>query len=306
MTPSGVLSVLQRALYPPVRIEAEGTTALNSFGDDLQDRCSWWGYKPLWTIPRMQELMRSIFNKDSIEQVDVSDKLLLESAKLFLQFKNMANTRADVTVYKLYPRMDMPQLMTSTDGVNPPIVQGWFGAADNPLPDNPSTQWASLRRGVFNEHDADITVAGSSKFFRIKKVMRKFLEPGQFVILKMADRRPKLVSKAMFGVVAGQSFADYWDHFKAFGPILLFRVQGSATHNKSLATAPADNKQLGSTMSSYNVEFYVKGQWTARENPALSSRHGIISERLPVFAVANEKGVEIRQAQVANMDIGGP
>lgn len=313
MTPSRVLSVLQRALYPPLRTVTESAVALNSFGNNLQDHCSWYGLRPLWGIVHMENMMRSLYNKQTVEEIDVSNKIVLEKAQMFLQFKNMANSRADVTVYKLYPRMDMPAGFQEITGTNPALLQNWFTSADNPLPNNvgaagpPDTRvWPALRRQNFNEHDADITTSGASQFFRIKKVMRKFLEPGQFVILKMADRRPKIVSKQKFGIIAGDTFSANWDYWKSFGPILLFRVQGSATHNKSLATAPASNKDLQSTMSSYNVEMYIKRAYTARQHSAFITQHGMISASLPTFNVADEKGVEIRQAQVANMDIGGP
>lgn len=313
MTPSRVLSVLQRALYPPIRVVSESTFALNSFGDNLQDKCSWLGLRPHWSIGEMENMFRSQFNVASIEQINITQKLVLEQAQFWLQFKNMSNTRADVTVYKLYPRMDIPSGFSGFTGINPTGLQEWFADAVNATPTNPVTNdpnpgdllWPNLRRQAYNEHDADITTAGSSRFFRIKKVMRKFLEPGQFVILKSADRKPKIITKQKYGLAAEQTFQDQWDYFKSFGPILLFRVQGSATHNKTLATAPATNKLLDSTMSSYNVEFYTRYMKQTRQHISAITAQATISARLPTFAVANEKGVEIRQAQVANMDIGG-
>lgn len=308
VTRYAALHALRSVLYPPVKWMDEGTLCVNNVGDDLQAKCSWWCFPMSWTNSQLISGAQSVAEQ-KIASIATKTRFCLEKAQQFMQFKNMSNARADVTVYKVYPKRDIPAGMPQLTGVNSAQVQEWFQEDNNPQPvnsvgDPPVTIWAGLRLQSFDEHDADVIGRGNSGLYRIKKVMRKFLEPGQFVILKHTDRKPKLISKAQYGVDGSGSWSDQYDHLKELGGFYLFRVQGSATHNNSLVVPPLTNAQLGATMGGYNVEFYYKRMFQMRQFPdTYIERTGVVSAELPTFDLADEKGWEVRQPNNADMRV---
>lgn len=290
-------STLKHILTKPVILRQQATACVNNVGATLQNKCSWLGLFAGWT-PSVVDAHIEAQTGVAVNTVLPDMSFFAEKYRTTIQYKNQSNKRCDVTVYRLWPKRDMPAAFGSIVGINPAMLQAGFDAANVAQADG------STRIQDYNEHDADLFQSSNlPSFFRIKRISRKFLEPGAFAVIKFNWRRGRIIQKAKDGVVTTGTYSDTWDIQRWMGGFFLFRVQGSAVHDESKVVVPLVNTDLSPTMSGYNVEFYQnnfsKSLSAYAEN---STRVGVLSAKLPtIAAAANEQGWEIQVPQEDQM-----
>lgn len=274
----------------------ERISMLASVGNALQDKCQWLSINPCSPGAIDLGLAASSDQPDSTT-TPAGFEALLKTGQLMFQVKNSCNHRADVTVYKLYPRINFPAAFSDMDGINPPFIQSAFSG--RLLSSN-----AGARLPAYDEHGADIFMSELPKTMRIKKVARKYLEPGGFFTMKHT-LRDKLFSKAKFGVMTtAGTISGSWDYVKV-APIYLIRAQGPMVHDESKTTIPLTSTLEaqtvhGSTMGGFAVSVYARSDWhwMGPGWQANAARIGVITAALPTIAsVANEKTWEVRVPQ---------
>lgn len=289
-------------LTKPIQITGEFMEAFNNYQDNAQGQCSWGIYQPGWTPAHIDRNLAAHQNA-VISTIKPDIDILLAKSDFMLQVKNMSSIRGDFTLYKLYPKRDIDASLPSIQVKQTSLTMVGAGASAVNTDIVVAPGVAGLRLPVWNEHNYDITQNSLiSNLFHIKKVMRKFMEPGQFVILRNKDNKERVVSKGKFGIAVAGSCAGFYQHFKELGPLWLMRFQGSNTHDKTLATAGAQDKNMGSTMGNYNFEIYrrVKQTTFGQIGTAADKNIAMISDRLPTCTIANEVGWEVQpQAQAA-------
>lgn len=239
-------------------------------------------------------------------------KCHITSVKQWMQIKNQANKRCDVTVYVLKPRRDILTTWVGSgglQGLDPVWLQRMFGAAHQPpILDNAHGAYlVPDRLQPWDEHNADIFMSDAPKFFKIKKIQRKFLEPGAFFKMKFRRKKPIWLNTTTDGVDAGSTYQAFYNHMRKFGPLLLIRSQGSQVQDASTATMPnASNVTITMSMSGFNVQIFRELDWHFRglgENMA-KFKHAIVTDPLAQFAVANEQNFELQVPNNVAMDIG--
>lgn len=300
-------------LTKPVQLTEETLLSLNNYGDNLQGKCSWYIMQPSWSpagIDAQIQCQENLGAGDVKRTVDIC----LSKFQTWCQFKNMGNQRADVTLYKLYPKRDLllggAYRVLPIAGTKPGI---YTGAANEILPAGATAATQASYPGapggwrlpVWNEHNYNIfDNVFLPDMFTIKKTMRKFIEPGQFVVLKNTDFRERVLGYGDFGIATTELLQTRYEHLKMFGPLWLFRIQGSAMHNKTIA-APITDATTGATMGCYNVEMYIRKRTESygAVGTAPQKQISMLSARLPTMLLANEAGFEMRQAQNAAMDV---
>lgn len=260
-------------------------------------------FRPGWRVNYLENNLAAHQNQ-TVENVKPTVDILLSSCEFFFQVKNMSSARGDFTMWKLYPKRDITPTMPPIDTVqnNATIIAQGAAAAENNLVVAPGV--VGLRLPDWNEHDYDITQNAYVKdLFRIKKVMRKFMEPGQFLILKNRVKKEIVIGKGDFGMGAGDRISTTVTHPKQFGPIWLCRFQGSNMHDKTQAIAgAAQDRDFEPTMGSYNFETYrrVKTVTYGQIGTAVQENIAMSTDRLYTMPIANEVGWEIQpQAQAA-------
>jgi len=289
-------------LTKPVQITSENFNSFNSYNDTFQGRCSWAMIRPGWR-PDIIDNNLAAHQNLAIGAIKPDIDILLAKSELMLQVKNMSSMRGDMTFYKLYPKRDIPVSLPSIQTIQTigGMVEAGSTVGNVDLVVAPGV--AGLRLPAWNEHAYDITQNSLiANLFHIKKVMRKFMEPGQFVILKNNIRREKITSKGAFGLQTVGSCAAAFQHLKEHGPLWLFRFQGSNTHDKTIAIAGAQDKDMGSMMGSYNFEMYRRHKTTTygQIGTAADKNIAMITPQLRTSTLVNEVGWEIQpQAQAA-------
>lgn len=302
---------MQKLLCRPVVLEQEQTQCVNKIGPNFQNFCGWFALPQAWDVSIVTNHMEAQMT-GVISTVSPSAQIQLSGIQKYLQYKNMCNKRVDVTCYRLKCRRDMPAAFVDFFGTNPTWLQTAFNVSDISLP---ITQARAATAGLpativprtpaFNEHNVELRNSPTLKeFFSIKQVSRVFLAPGEWRKMHFS-KKGKKISKVRDGIVAAASWGSTWDHLKWMGPILLFRVQGSNVHDETLYSgqqaAGLTNFELNTTMSGFNVEFYIKTR-SKSLNMLSNSENiqymGTVSNALPTVALhANEQGWEIRAPQ---------
>lgn len=273
----------------------------------MQGKCSWYSVQPGWS-PNLYDRHIAIQQGAAIGATDRTVDILMQKVETWFQMKNMSNSRCDITMYKLFPKRDIPLNNAATvvgvqgTTANDMLPLGATSATLATYPGAPGT----FRIPVWNEHDYDLfenTIVPD--MFRVKKVMRKFLEPGQFFVLKYADRKEKVRGYGDFGMLAATALSTVYQHLREFGPLWLFRVQGSNQHSSAVAVTPLTDATTGATMGSYNVEVYARTKTTSYGAVGTAPKKYIAMEtaRLTTMPYATEQGFEVRQAQNAPMDV---
>lgn len=270
---------------------------LASAGDSAQDKCQWASLRVIAPSTVDNGLAASASVTDATA-VDPQQEAILKTASMFLQIKNSANHRVDITVYKLYPRINMPAAFVDINGINPAYLQAAFAARD--LVSNTGSRLAP-----YDEHGADPYMSSLPKTMRIKKVLRKYLEPGGFFSIKHTIRN-QLFSKAKLGVQSvGGTLASAWDWFKQCGPLYLIRAQGPQVHDESKFTLPVTSSTTGpatygTTMGGFAVQIYGKFDyhWVCCPYPNTYPKYGTLTNALPAnITAANEATWEVRVPQ---------
>lgn len=299
-------SALKHVLTKPVVLTYEAKQNISKMGDNLQNYCQWYGFFPTWHATHVDAHMAAQAGA-AIATIKPDFQYFLDKVQTFLQFKNMSNSRCDVTLYKLYPKRDIPAAAPAITGVNPQWVQDGFAAAQQNLAVVPGAVPAP-RLQPYDEHNADLFMSSNmAEFFSIKKVLRKFMEPGQFVILKAKDFKGHVISKNRLGLQqTTDTYAGEYRHQRWQGPIWLFRIQGSQTHAApgGVVPLPLNNTDLSVTMSGFNVEFYIRTKTASLgavgTQPIQAT--AMMTDVLPRFIAANEAGWEVRVAQNQPME----
>lgn len=240
-------------------------------------------------------------------------KLIVTKQKSWMQVKNQCNKRIDITVFKLTPRRDTPGLWheafagQTIGGINKAWLQVmWATGTQPPILNTANGAYLVPDRLVaWDEHNADPFQSAMPKYFKIKKMQRKFMEPGTFFQLKVHMKRPKYFNKITDGTALNGTYSSTWQHLRKMGFIYLIRAQGSATHDSTSCVVP--NNQTATvtmTMGGFNAEIFKQSEYHFHglgENRAKKKRV-TITDPLPVFAVANERNFELRQEQNDAMD----
>lgn len=233
-----VMKVMQNKLlktnFAPSYIDSDGTATLANVGNNLQGKCTWYVLRPF--TPAMIDNVIAVCNEapdSSTLSVDASG--YMEFHKTLLQYKNEGNHRADITVYAIWPRRDMPAAMNNFTGLNPQYLQDCFN-------DRSVGTLTNARLPTYDEYDADIFRSGLPSTYKIKQIRRSVLEPGEYRVLQHKILN-KFYNKQKFCINAtGSTIASIWDDLRVCGMRFLFRVQGSMSH---------DNDQLTSGRASF-------------------------------------------------------
>lgn len=244
----------------------------------------------------------------------VQTKLMVDKVKHWWQIKNQCNKRVDVQIYFLRPRRDVPAAWegaSGVTGVDPAWIQNMFAAAHQPpiLTTAHGAYSVSDRLQGWEEHNADLFLSDTPKFFKIKKSRRLFLEPGAFKKFRFTRNRNVYFNKTSDGVDTSATYAGTWAYMKKYGPIVVIRAQGSQVQDSAAATATlpnSTNAAIPMTMSGYNVQIFREQDWYIRgigQNMA-KTKHAMITDALPSnILIANERNFEPQQEQNDAMDI---
>lgn len=304
-------TALKHVLTKPVVLTYESKQNISKMGDNLQNYCQWFGFFPMWRTFIIDDHFAAQAAA-APNTIKPDFEFFLDKCETFLQFKNMSNTRADVTMYKLYPKRDIPAAAPAITGVNPQWLVDGFAAAQQNIAVVPGGSYVP-RLQPYDEHNADLFMSSNmAEFFSIKKTLRKFIEPGQFVILKAKDNRGHVVSKTKLGMqVTTDTYSTEYRHQRWQGPIWLFRVQGSQVHAVPPPPAvvlPLNNTDLSITMSGFNVEFYIRTKTSSLGAVGTQPKQytAMMSDILPRFVVANEQNWDVRIPQGDAMDVRNP
>lgn len=295
----------RNVLTRPCELTSETFAVVNNVGDNLQGKCSWYCFAPGWR-PNYVDTNLAVHENVAFGTAQRTVDILLAKCETWFQFKNMGNQRCDVTMYKLYPKRDLRPPMKNILGVSN-AVGGTCdliasGFADASLAAYPGS---AFRLPDWNEHGCDIFMnTVIPDFFHVKKAMRKFLEPGQFVVLKRSDKRERKRGYGDYGLNAGTALQTQFYHIKEFGELWLFRVQGSNMHQNTIVP-PLVDTSTNPTMGGYNVEFYQRTKTTTYGAVGTAPKEivGMASARLPTYPLAQENGWEMRVAQGDPMNV---
>nr|AOV86223.1 hypothetical capsid protein [uncultured virus]AOV86284.1 hypothetical capsid protein [uncultured virus] len=274
----------------PINLTTEYCFTLANLGTNLQNKCSWLAQQAV--APGVLDTVLAACSNDVITNVPPQYKGYLERVAMSMQLKNASNHRTDVTVYKLYARRDMPAGFADLLGLNPAFLQNAFT--------NVTQSASAARLKAYNEHGADPFESQLTSFFKIKKVLRKFMEPGDFftIVQKVKHR---VVSKAQFGIqITNSSIGSAWDHLKKFGPIILIRAQGPIVHDEVKGAPPVTDSVLNAydvTAGSYAVDIFFKRHYRLWGSDVVASTnvpaYGMTTLALPnAITLANEKTYE--------------
>lgn len=295
---------LARMLSRPLSLRYEEFRSLNAMGNSMQGFCSW-QCKPLFFRPDDIDahFVAQYANSEvKIDEIRQDFTFYMEQSKVFMQWKNMCNRRIDVTVWKLYPKMDIGVNSVTFDtlmGTNPEWIQNAFGEPIEPV--------GAVRQQAYDEHNADLFRCPIFKdLFKVVRVTRRFLEPGAFFVRKYAWRKGHITRKGKDDVRSDSSYALTWQHKRWMGPLILTRVQGSQVHDESKIPnfgtgGVMDNTSMDPTFSGYNCETYQERISVSRTMPAFgsqSSSAGELGAALSTYpSYLNEQGWEIRVPQ---------
>lgn len=286
--------ISMNAATSPVNLSTEFAYTLANIGNSTQNKCSWF----CWATCRPGDLdtVLAACSNDVITNVPAQYKAYIQRITFSSQFKNASNHRTDITVYKLYPRRDIPAAYGDMTGLNPTFLQGAFSNLD--------ASSAAVRLKAYNEHGADPYESLLPTFYRIKKILRKFMEPGQFFTV-VSKIRNKVVSKSQFGLqVTNSSIASQWDYLKRFGPLYLVRAQGPIVHDEAKGVLPIVDSATGGPSNAYDVTpgSYAVDVFTQRHYRLIGSdiaasnntpQYGMTSLAMPAAITnANEKTYE--------------
>lgn len=284
-------------------------------GSNAQNTAYWYVMPEHWHTMMVDAHLEAATGVAAVA-VPTSQRLHLDKCRTFVQFKNMCTTRCDVTVYRMRLHRDRPKAADDIFGPNPP----WITAADdagNQL--IPVTQIAATTSGLpalvaayrqtlltHNSEPADFPAIKT--LCSVKKLGRYFMNGGEFKHIRFATKKGHWANKAKDGLsdtaaTTQQSYKSAWDHLKWMGPMIVFRVQGSAVHDESKAeTAGTPNAldltDMIQTFSGFNVEFYWRKDTQSTIYSANLHYQGQVSAALPTIATAaNEQAIEMMQVQ---------
>lgn len=223
----------------PVYIDSDGTATLANVGNNLQGKCTWYCFRPM-RPGDIDNVIAGCNNSADSSALSPDASGYMEFHKTLMQYKNEGNHRADVTVYALWPRHDMPAALNNMSGINPQMLQDAFSDRD-------LGTLTGARLPAYDEYDADIFRSNMPSMYKIKQIRRQVLEPGAYAILKHAVR-DKFYNKQKFCInAAGTSISTVWDDLKVCGMRFLFRIQGSMSHDESQVTSGRASFFAGST-----------------------------------------------------------
>lgn len=237
---SKAMKVMQNKLlktnFAPAYIDADGIATLANVGNNLQGKCTWYCLRP-FTPGMIDNVIAVCNNADTSADLSPDATGYMEFHKTMFQLKNEGNHRADVTVYGIWPRRDMPAAFTNMTGLNPQFLQDAFA-------DRVSGTLTGARVPPYNEYDADIFRSNLPSQYKIKPLRRFVLEPGDYRVLQHRVYN-KFYTKQKFCInAAGSTIASIWDDLRVCGMRFLIRVQGSMSH---------DNDQLTSGRASFTA-----------------------------------------------------
>lgn len=202
----------------------------------------------------------------AIASVQPDYEFYMDRAYHYIQFKNQANARCDVTVWAWYPKRDISAAFDVVTGVNPAWIQHAFNSTYEHLATVPSV---TPRLKPFDEHNADLTQCPKiTDFFKIRKVGRYYLMPGDFKKMVFKWRKGRVMTKNKDGVLAASSWDATYRHQKWMGPLIVFRCQGALAHDENAVTSNPNwaNTDFTPVPGPYNVEFYGSRRWKSYAN----------------------------------------
>lgn len=287
-------------MFPTHHVTLEDTAALNQQGDNLQDKCSWIGYNVGWSPGALDNVLMDISGTAPITSVPSQFRARTIRAFTEIYFKNMFNSRCDVTLYKLWPKDNITAIEASVLGKqvagSSPVgaLETWAGLTVLPG----TAFWGVNRRPTFNEHNFDIFTTPAAERYFIRVAKRWYLEPGEFKKVTYTHRRSKVISKGAYGSTLG--LGSLYTTMKGWGCVYLFRVQGSLVHSKSTSETgvPYTDKDLGTTMGEYNVEFYRRRIFHYCSHSNRTDQHSMGTNALPTMTQANEIIHDVNQPQI--------
>lgn len=333
-------------LSPPMHLKKQEVWNITTAGDNLQNKCAWLCIPRILQCNDLDLACNRAGRRETAQanlvtgDVTVSggartenyigagastyhrneEKVIVSRAQRWIQFKNQCNKRVDVQYWIIMPRRDItqhwenPTGLGSMFGTNPPWIARMFDAQHNP-PLTTNAYLVNDRLQAWDEHNADPFMSAMPKFFKIKKMGRKFLEPGVFFKLHFKMKKMMYLNTVADGLTtdttdpssgAIDAYQAKYKHMRKQGPLLLVRCQGSATHDASTATMPlVSPATITMTMSGFNVEVFSEKDWkffSLGPNIAKPLR-AMVTDPLPNFVVANERNFELRQEQNDAMDI---
>lgn len=317
---SNAIALALKTLIQPVMWDSESTVLLADYGNGRQNHCSWYADLPI-SPGAVDAILATGYGQANSTTVASDAKIFLESGKYFNQIKNTCSHRIEVECYLLYPRTSMPSSFSNLSGINPQYLQDAFSeAALNSL------ALSSSRTRPYNEHGSNLFQTTFPRTFKMRRVLHKFLLPGEFCVLQHTVRN-KAFSKRMFGIssTAG-TVSGAWDHHTKLPPIYLYRVQGAIVHDESAIPAAADGLYNQTKVSTgtdvnpqivpggYAASFYTKKTFYQLTPPVqnLGMLSGTASAVLPqavgpvpgvAITAANEKTWEQRVPADDAMDI---
>lgn len=250
---------LMKTQYSPVYIDTDNSATLANIGNNLQGKCTWYCLRP-FTPAFIDSVIACCNNASDSAALEADANGYMEFHKTMAQYKNEGNHRADVTVYAIWPRRDMPAALANIVGVNPQLLQDAFA-------DRAVGTLANARVPAFDEYDADIFRSNMPSMYKIKQIRRQVLEPGQYSVIKHA-LYDKLYSKQKFCInAAGTTVASVWDDLRVCGMRFLFRVQGSMSHDEDQITSGRASFVAGAT-NTLTAQQLVSNEPTRWDQPS--------------------------------------
>lgn len=318
---------LVRMMSRPTTLISEYTFDLANIGDNRQNKCSWLIVPTTMGPSNMDACMIGQFNTPGATAADVPADFTWMNGGMsgYIQFKNNGNKRADVELWRIWPKFPIPAADSDLGSlgigtVNSDFIQECF---DSVLEVDKSGG-GTLRKPAFDEHGSNLFSCDTFKdTFRVKKVARKFLEPGAWFSRRVVRKKPKVCRKAKWMVNETKSFTQMWQHVPYFGSYWLIRVQGCAGHDESKFPTTGElttgstvinglttinpggtTKSAVMTMGEYNVEVYQKRTfvcYTIPGTPAQSRSIGVTTDALATMSHNTFTAYETQVADEASM-----
>lgn len=264
-----------KTMVQPVVWDSESTVLLADYGDGRQNKCSWYADLPI-SPGAVDAILATGDGQASVITVRPDVRIFLEKALYFNQIKNTCSHRIEVECFVLYPRTSMPAAFSDMSGINPQYLQDAFT-------NQAQISLTGARTRPYNEHGSNLFMTTFPKTFKIKRVLHKYLMPGEFCNVRhtVSD---KVFSKRMFGLSATTAtVASAWDHHRSLPPIYLYRVQGAIVHDETsiptaaqglynqtrVDTSAAVNPQI--VPGGYAASFYTKKIFRQLTPPAATT-----------------------------------
>lgn len=279
--------MIRTLTHPPTYLEREFTQCINRIAsaavNNQYNKCGWFS-TPMAFNPGLADIALSVA-AETVDPATIRPQFQFQAGiKTFIQIKNQSSFRADVTMYRVTPKRDLPKTFGALGGANPAWISSSFAAAQALLTSIPVT----ARLKEFDEHNADLKTPGLISGLSVKRLSRFYLNAGEFKQFRFA-KKPTTRSKSQDGLhLTTDTYDSIWVQQKWMGSFVVFRVQGSEVHDEAkvtaaLAAAPAiTNLDFGSTMSTFNCEFYCQAKMFVHGLGVPTTTHyGVISTILP-------------------------